>query len=416
MNKQPRLSTSGFFRLAGLTIALAASNQALSYDVIIDDMQADQGSAVYNPPLYPGPAVSQIGDGTSYATPFFNNNIYGKYRHIGLTNIGVQPGAPSSSWVDKNGAEAPLGLGTWQVALPTGNTNGFGEIIWNGSNNLADTSLPPLDLTTLVQFTVNYLFADHPTTFYMQVYSAANNCAQAAIATVDGVNPNTNEPVLRTDFNNAANAFHAGSSPANLASITKIRIVFTGGVTALDTDMRGLVGSFLTPPQVQCVDKTLNGVTALQLPVGAKPPYDLTVGFRVSNTGGQQSLITVRDVMPVGMTPTTGAVSCTTPGGFAFGGQIAPDFTWNSTSQLAPGQTASCSFQATLSNLAEGQTLTNLLQAGATGQPFSPNECRATITRPGRVIKIPTMGEWGMITFMSLLGLLGVFGVRRYMA
>jgi len=407
MNKQPRLSTSGFFRLAGFTIALAASNQALSYTVVIDDMTATQGSAG-------SPAVSQTGPGTTYATPFNNAGIYGGWRHIGLTNGASAPiGAYSASWVNPFGHDT--GQGTWQVALPSGNPNGFGEIIWNGSSTLADNSLPPLNLDTLVQFTINYLYADHATTFYMQVYSAANECAQAPIATVNGVL--TNEVVLKGDFNNAANACYAGSAPATLTSIKKIRIVFTGDQDALDTDLRGVSGTFEEPPQVQCVDKTLNGEKALQLPVGAKPPYNLTVGFTVSNTGGQQSLITVQDLMPAGMAP-TGPVSCSTipPGGITFGSQTTPDFTWNSTSPLAAGQTATCSFPATLSNINEGQTLTNLLQAGASGGPLNPNQCRATITRPGRVIKIPTMGEWGMITFMSLLGLLGVFGVRRYMA
>jgi len=405
MNKQPRLSTSGFFRLAGLTIALAASNQALSYDVTIDDFQAQQ------------PTYTQTGPGTSFAPAFNDAGIYGGWRHIGLTNgPSVPSGAKATTVVDPFGSDNPRS--TWQVALPSGNTNGYGEIIWNGSSNETDLSLTPLNLSTLVHFTINYLYADHTTTFYLQVYSNTNNCAQAAIGTVNGAPGLTNVVVLPGQFvaGNTANACFAGSAPADLNSIKKIRVVFTGDVQALDTDLRGLIATFEQPPQVQCVDKTLDGQKALQLQLGAKPPYNLTVGFTVSNTGGRSSSITVQDMMPADMTP-TGPVQCTTPGGFTFGGQTTPDFTWISSSLLKGGDTATCSFPATLSKINEGQTLTNLLQAGATGQPFGPNQCRATITRPGRpLIKIPTMGEWGMITFMSLLGLLGVFGVRRYMA
>lgn len=401
MDTRYRLAPQGVLRMMALSAALTASGTALSYTTTIDSLQEDQGSAG-------APAVSQTGPGSKFAAPFSSPTIYGNYRHIGLTNgAGTSVGAYASSWVDKFGKDTPRG--TWQVALPTGNTNGFGEIVWNGSSNLADTNLSPLDLTKLQQFTINYLFADHSTTFFMQVYSSPTQCTQAVIADVVGETELTNVAVLPSAFTLNCN----GASPANLSSIKKIRIVFTGGQTALDTDFRGLSATFDEPAQVQCVDKFINGQKSVV--VDNAGPHNLTVGFTVSNTGGSSSLITVQDFMPPGMTP-TGPVACTTPAGFAFGGQTTPDFTWNSSTMLQAGQVATCSFPAVLDNINEGQTVTNLLQAGATGSPFGPNQCRATITRqapPPPAESIPTMNEWAMMMTAALLALLGGLALRK---
>lgn len=393
---------SGRSRLAAIALAMAASGPVLSYNVTIDDMQVDQGSAG-------SPAVTRTGPGTSFAAPFMNAGIYGNYRHIGLTNgASAASGAFASSWVDKNGNDAPQG--TWQVALPSGNSDGFGEMVYNGSSNLADTNLPPLNLNDLVQFTVNFLYADHSTTYFMQVFSANNACTQATIADIVGETTLTNLVVPKSAFTAACAGI---ANPANLASIKKIRIVFTGGQTALDTDMRGLIGTFLEPPQVQCVSKTMNGTN--NLVVDAAGPYNLTIGFSVSNSGGQSSLITVQDIMPPGMTP-TGPVTCATPAGFTFGGVTTPDFTWNSSTQLAAGQTASCTFPAVLNDLAEGQTVTNIAQAAATGGPFGPSQCRATIRRevpPPPPEAVPTMSEWAMMLTAFLLAVVGGLTLRR---
>ncbi len=397
-------------KTTGLVLAMAAATfQAHGATIVIDDMSITQGNAGA-----PAASATQGTPNDFDTVPGPTSNIWGGFRHIGVHwAAGVETTSTFVSGTPK---------AAWQVQNPVFQS-GWGEINWNGNAALGGFSATPLDLSQLQYFNIQFVSADHPTIFYMEVSSGPNNCSQA-ILTNQTLTPGEylNIQVLPGQFTGACQTPTAGT--ANFGAVSKIRIFFNP-TDAIDTALYGVSAVVNEPPVVKCDYKLLssNGTQfSPNLQVGTtEPPYNLTVKFSVSNSGGSASRITVFDSMPPGMTPTS-PISCTSPSAaFSFGGPTAvppTSYVWDSTttSMLGAGESAVCTFTTTLTALDPGQTKTNTLEAGVLGE-HGPEQCLATITRdappPPPPRQIPTMNEWAMMLTAALLALLGGLTLRR---
>ena len=377
---------------AGLLLAMASSGMALGATVTIDDMVVKQGSDTA--PV----AISNVPGGfaqSSISGP--PASIYGGTRIVQVNHVS---GAGSTeTYVDLSTPS------TWQVANPPF-SSGWGQIVWSGTGTIGAMSLPPLDLTNLQYFNIAQLGSDQDTSFYIRIFSDANHCSQATIATFAVLGDLQNQKVLPGSF-----AACSGSvGPANLAAIREIRIFFTAH-DDIDTYLRGVTAVVGEPPQVQCDSKRINNQSSYVV-VGPGPYNNLNVSFGASNTGGAGAKIDVTDQLPPGMSY-VGPTSCT--GGFALGeptlsGSILK---WSSSAYLAKGTSVSCSFLASLDTVALGESKTDIIKAGIQGGTLGPQECSASVTRPQNPTNIPTMSEWGMIVTALLLTVFGGLSLRK---
>lgn len=383
----------GTLVVAGMALSLLVPGPAFAATIVIDDMTVQQGYDL-------GPAVSScvVGSAQTAATTGPPANIYGQNRVLEVTHT-VGASKCTSAYVDAGSPKY------WAVANPTDST-GWGRIVWSGSNTIGTMNLPPLNLSQLQYFNITRVTADHPTTFYLEVWSDLTHGSRATIVNYPnaGGGDSLNVHVLPGAFGAIAGV------GADFSSIKEIRIFFNPFLE-IDTGLRGVSAVTQEPPAVYCGGKTLNGQA--NLTTINPPPYDLTVAFSVVNSGGAATTLVVEDTMPLGMVY-TGSTTC--DGGFLMGNPtfdaVLNKLTWNSSSSLAAGASVSCSFPVVLNSLDLNQTKWNLLKARASSGTFGPEECQASITRR-EGSKVPSLNEWGALLACIILAAAGIYLVRR---
>ena len=295
----------------------------------------------------------------------------------------------------------------WKVANPEG-VVGHGRLIYSGSNDPRGFAETPLDLEYLHYLNFQYVSADHSTTFYIELWSGPDQCSKAKIADIIEGIPQVNIPVEKSNF-----IACPGTQAVDFANIRRMELYFDG-VNALDTELRAIAAVTNEPPAIACDYSRINGTSNLY--VNTAPPYEnLTVEFKVDNTGGSGSLVSVRDMVPAGMAQ-TGPLNCTN---LTFGSPGNPPITWNSNIPLAANSSAVCTFSARLESLAPGETKTNVVTASEPGQPAA-KACPSTITRnalpPNPPQPIPALSEWAMAVTAAFLALFGGLALRRKVA
>ena len=292
----------------------------------------------------------------------------------------------------------------WKVANPL-DLVGRGRLVYSGSNDPAGFASTPLDLEYLQYLNFQYIAADHSTTFYIELWSGAGQCSKATIANLTAQIPQANVQIGKADFSACD-----GTEPVDFAQVRRVELYFDG-VNAIDTELRAIAVVTNEPPAIACDYSRINGTSNLY--VNTAPPYEnLTVEFKVDNTGGSGSLVSVRDMMPAGIAQ-TGPLNCTN---LTFGSPGNPPITWNSNIPLAANSSSVCTFSARLDSLAPGETKTNVVTASEPGQPAA-KACPSTITRnalpPNPPQPIPALSEWAMAVTAAFLALFGGLALRR---
>lgn len=396
--KKPRFhSTWGMLLAAGMALSFLVPLQAYSATIVIDDMTIGQGSS--NTPVI-NDCSTAGGEETHAITGQPVANIVGGARVLAVTHT-VGNGPCTKTYVD---ASTPK---NWVVVNDT-DASGWGRIVWSGSNTIGNFGLN-LNLSLLQYFNIVRVTADHPTTFTMQVFNSSTQGGQATIVTYGQGGGNSNNVQV------LPGSFTAISGLTNVdfnLPVREIRILFDDYLE-IDTGLRGVTAVTQEPPAIHCDYKRWNGTSALA--VTGTGPYNLTVQFSVSNSGGSPSTIVVEDTMPVGMSY-TGPTTCS--GGFVLGdpSQAGQVLTWTSTSSLAGGgASVVCSFPAVMAagSLAVNETKYNVLRARASGGTFGPEECEASITRRDTPTTVPTMNEWGVMVAIAILAAAGFVLARR---
>jgi hypothetical protein len=390
MNKKHVIPARSLHRLTGLILTMAAAGPSFGQTIIIDPMTPSQATISACPPV-PNTVSSAV----------TNAAVWGGWR-IMAANIQEGSGDPSECTTSIVAATNPPG---WKIANPE-KVIGNGRLTWSGSNSATGLAPVPLNLQYLQYFNFQYIGADHTSTFYIELWSGANACSIATIATVPANTSRENIQIPKASFSQCAGA----ASAVDFANIGRMSVSFDA-VNAIDTEFRAITAIVNDPPAIACDYKTINGSSSLA--VMTPGPYDnLTVAFKVDNTGGSPSAVTVQDLVPPGMTQTS-ALSCTN--GLTFGNPKNPPITWDSTSPLAAGASSVCTFNARLESLEVGETKTNVVKASEIGQPAS-KQCQATITRgtpPPPPTPIPTMNDWAKMLTAGMLALFGGLALRR---
>ena len=189
-----------------------------------------------------------------------------------------------------------------------------------------------------------------------------------------------------------------------------------------------VIGSFTpTPPTYRCVYKTFNGMQTLALPKSTTFPVDLTVEVEFANDSTTEDLaIAITDSLQSGLSYVTGSTTCPStlpPNGVC---QVLGDpavsgatLTWAGPIIVPPSSVFIFDFKVSLQTLASGQTVhdcitvlpTGLAPVGGCGTPCQANVTVSTPPPPPP--GAPGLNQWGFAAAVLLLGVSGIYFIRR---
>lgn len=373
-----------FFAVVALMLPLGSVWGAQT--VVIDDFSVTQGSSAA-PAVQvctPGPAVTDHVTGPAA-------NMVGGNRIIEITHTGGD-GPCTKAYVD--GGAAPH---SWVVVNDTGST-GWGRAIWSGGSGVNDYNLA-LDLSTLQYFNMTYVSTDHPTTFYLQVYSDATHGSEATITFANpGGGSVTNHHILPGDFSAIS-----GLSAADFSSIKRIVLLFDEYLE-IDTAVRE-IQAVIAEPGLTCLSKTFD-ITDLPGPDGT-----VTATVQIQNTGE----LDITDLVATDVMDDSARMTIV-PGSSTIGDPTeGPAGTWTFPAQsLAAGDTLTFSYQVQITGLNVGETLCNQVTASSEEYQLSSDGpgCQACVSREAPP-SVPAFTGLGLLAMVGLISASGLVLHRR---
>jgi len=371
-----------------LALFLFAPNSAMGAVIVIDDMSETQGSAL-NPILEDdsaGPTTISVGFTT--ANP---GHIVGDDRILEITHVSVQ-GEVTSTWVDDGVTHS------WHLQNSDGAT-GWGRVVWCGSDAVADIDGVynlALDLTSLDYFNFTEVFSDQATTFTFEVYTDATHGAQATIGLLQNETKN-NVHLAKAAFTNIG----AGVDWSN---VTRIQLKVD---QALALDSRCLeIQAITLEPDLSCT-KTFDQEVVDPLDV-------ITATVVVTNDGDFATNVDITDTLDAGLSYVANTAKVNGILSEPTGGPGGP-LVWTDLGPIAKdGGTLTLTYDIRVDAIGT-VPLCNYVLVESTTFPDIDTTCEDCVTHepPPPPPGVPTFTQWGIIGFLLLLTVSGVWLTRR---